>query len=184
MSGVGVAILTRGWMLPGWAGRFYPDDLPPEWRLSFFANHFPAVLVPAADWLAAGPNGLAAWAAEVPSRFHFYLEHPDGPGDAVLVAAAVGVLGDALAGVVAPRAPALASPGVPVFVPAAQAAPGLGIWESARFAPAGGLRARRHWLADLAAGSTAGALVILDGEAAQAAELRQWWELAWLSGLA
>ncbi len=35
----------------GWDCRdFYPDDLPEEWRLDYYANHFSALLVPSAQW--------------------------------------------------------------------------------------------------------------------------------------
>jgi hypothetical protein len=184
VTGAGVAILVRGWNLPAWAGAFYPDDLPPEWRLPYFANAFPAVLLPAPEWLAAGPAGLAAWAAEVPARFRFYLEQPAGPADAALLAAASGSLGASLGGVVASRLPSAPVPGVPLFVPAAEAAGEAGVWAGAgRDAPTGGLRERRRWLAELAA-APGGALVVLEGDAATPGELQRWWELAWLSGLA
>jgi hypothetical protein len=183
---LGVVILVRGWNLPAWKDGFYPDDLPPEWRLAYFANAFPAVLVPAPEWLTAGPGGLAAWAAEVPARFRFYLEQPPGPGDAALLAAVTAALGASLGGVVVSRLPAAPVPGVPIFVPAAEAAAGTGVWASVGpDAPPGGMRERRRWLADLAAAGPEGALVVLEGAAAATpAELQRWWELAWLSGLA
>lgn len=43
---------TAGWKHPGWANEvFYPEDLPEDWYLSFYANEFPVVLVPDTQWL-------------------------------------------------------------------------------------------------------------------------------------
>ncbi len=85
----------------------YPQDLPPEWRLAYFANDFWGVLVPPGIWCEAGPAGAAGWVADTPSRFRFYLEllESDRAGPLAAVAAA---LGDRLGGLVG-TAPALAS---------------------------------------------------------------------------
>lgn len=78
---MGIEVVTRGWDRPDWMGSFYPDDLPEEWRLSYFANVFGAVLVPLDLWHRAGPDALADWAADVPDGFGFYLEiSPGAPG--------------------------------------------------------------------------------------------------------
>lgn len=53
---------------------WYPDDLPPEWRLGFFAHAFWGVLVPSRQWRGADAATAAAWAADTPARFRFYLE--------------------------------------------------------------------------------------------------------------
>ncbi len=35
----------------GWACEaFYPEDMPSEWQLEYYANHFSAVLVPSTQW--------------------------------------------------------------------------------------------------------------------------------------
>lgn len=33
----------------GW-DEWYPEDLPPEWRLGYYANEFQVVLIPESDW--------------------------------------------------------------------------------------------------------------------------------------
>jgi hypothetical protein len=71
---MGIEVITRGWDSPDWIGAFYPDDLPEEWRLSYFANVFGAVLVPLDLWRGADPKVLVGWAADVPDGFGFYLE--------------------------------------------------------------------------------------------------------------
>jgi len=67
-------ILPTGWDHPGWDGVFYPDDLPPEWRLNYFANEFSGVLVPQAMWSGLDRQRMGAWRPEVNEGFRFYLE--------------------------------------------------------------------------------------------------------------
>ena len=64
---------TCGWDLPHWQNSFYPDDLPQDWRLAYYANEFSAVLVPASIWQAEQVN-LEDWADEVGQGFRFYLQ--------------------------------------------------------------------------------------------------------------
>ncbi len=73
-GGLGLLIGARGWDHEGWVGDFYPDDLPPDWRLSYYANAFRAALVPAEHLRQADPNQLGEWTADVPESFAFYLE--------------------------------------------------------------------------------------------------------------
>lgn len=62
-----------GWNHAHWQHNYYPDDLPAEWRLSFYANEFPAVLVPQQQWQEQLPQ-LADWAEDVPDEFRFFLQ--------------------------------------------------------------------------------------------------------------
>ena len=41
---------ARGYLHSHWQDVFYPDDIPEEWRLGFFANEFNALLVPWSQW--------------------------------------------------------------------------------------------------------------------------------------
>jgi hypothetical protein len=65
---------ARGWDHAGWMGGFYPDDLPHDWRLGYYANEFSLVLVPAEQWCVASSSELEDWAEAVPGAFGFYLE--------------------------------------------------------------------------------------------------------------
>jgi hypothetical protein len=49
-------IAAYGWDHAGWAGGYYPADLPEEWRLAYYANAFPAV---PAWWLGAVEEAAA-----------------------------------------------------------------------------------------------------------------------------
>ncbi len=66
--------LRTGWDPEPCDPLWYPQDLPPEWRLGYFSNACRCVLVPARQWRAATPALAAAWAADTSERFRFYLE--------------------------------------------------------------------------------------------------------------
>jgi len=59
------------WDQPHWLGSFYPEDLPEDWRLSYYANEFSAVLVPETKWRAENVD-FEQWAEDVPEGFRFY----------------------------------------------------------------------------------------------------------------
>jgi hypothetical protein len=62
-----------GWRRPDWRGVFYPQDLPGEWRLSYYANEFSCVLVPPDYWLEGALPDVARWREEVPEGFEFHV---------------------------------------------------------------------------------------------------------------
>jgi len=68
------------WLHPEWQGEFYPDDLPEDWQLSYYANEFSVVLVPEARWSAKDLD-LQEWSDEVPGNFRFYLQCKQLPDD-------------------------------------------------------------------------------------------------------
>lgn len=78
---------AAGWDHGHWVGPFYPEGLPAEWRLSYYAHFFGCVLVPAAVWRGSGAAGAASWAADTPAGFRFLLEGGEGAPE---VAAALG----------------------------------------------------------------------------------------------
>lgn len=43
---------AKDWNREAWVGAFYPIEMPEEWRLDFYANHFRTALVPQSVWLA------------------------------------------------------------------------------------------------------------------------------------
>lgn len=76
-----VLVGAAGWLHPAWEGIFYSDDLPAEWRLSYYNTQFQAVYLPASLWQAVSPAMWAAWLDDTLEGFHFVLE----PGDAAVV---------------------------------------------------------------------------------------------------
>ena len=94
-------IAPRGWDHAGWTHAFYPDDLPPEWRLAYFCNEFDAVLVPEAVWRPLAPAQMGEWLKECGECSRFFLE---GEATSGAIAAAVTALGPAHGGLVRPEA--------------------------------------------------------------------------------
>lgn len=76
-----IAVGAVGWDHPGWCDRFYPDDLPPEWRLTYYGNEFLQVLVPETLWLGQ-PAGCVGWRDEVDGSFRFVFEISQAMADA------------------------------------------------------------------------------------------------------
>jgi len=189
---MGIDVTVRGWDRPGWDRSFYPEDLPWDWRLSYFANAFESVLVPAQLWRGAGPQGLAQWTTDVPARFRFYLELETAPAAAAGLlttgsmvmdkAAAASALGERFAGWVGIAPPPSSGLGIAALV--AQDAEGRPML--ARTAPAQILadaQAGLAWLKSLAAeAASSHALAVLDQASAQ--DLRRWQLLVHLAGLA
>ncbi len=55
-------------------GVFYPEDLPPDWRLTFYNNHFSCVYLPYAEWSGLTAAELGVWCNDVMDPFRFVLE--------------------------------------------------------------------------------------------------------------
>jgi len=71
-----VYIGTRGWDDPAWSGRFYPEDLPGDWRFCYYSNRLRSVIVPGAAWASAGPEPTAQWLDDSDAEFGMVLELP------------------------------------------------------------------------------------------------------------
>ena len=82
-----------GWEHDAWYGAFYPDDMPSEWRLSFYNTEFECTYLPYARWSRETPETLAQWHEDTLERFRFMLEPAHGPG-AIDDAARLLALGD------------------------------------------------------------------------------------------
>lgn len=65
---------ARGWLKASWSQEYYPDDMPLEWRLAYYANEFPGVLVPAHYWATDAWPDTEQWREDVPERFRFFIE--------------------------------------------------------------------------------------------------------------
>jgi len=65
---------TRGWDHASWQGGFYPQELPPDWRLGFYATQMRCVLVPADLCARASRSQGARWMQDTGEPFRFLLE--------------------------------------------------------------------------------------------------------------
>ena len=90
----------------GWdhSDPFYPDDLPEDWRLAYYANAHAAVWVPDGVWLGEALPDAAAWREDVGEAFRFVVSldarHADSPR-APAIGCVLAGLGEQLLGVVA-----------------------------------------------------------------------------------
>jgi len=69
-----LVVTTRGWDHPGWQEGFYPEDMPEDWRLAYFANSFPLVLLSASELPGLNKDTVEEWVDELEDDFAFYLE--------------------------------------------------------------------------------------------------------------
>lgn len=65
---------TSGFSYDGWTGTFYPEDLPANERLRYYATKLPAVEINNTFYRMPKPELLAGWAAQVPETFQFALK--------------------------------------------------------------------------------------------------------------
>jgi hypothetical protein len=65
---------SAGWEHPQWEGVFYPDELPPEWRLTFYNIAFPCVYLAYEEWSGRDLQTLSVWVEDTLERFRFVLE--------------------------------------------------------------------------------------------------------------
>ena len=69
-----VYVGSAGWEHPEWNGHFYPDGLPPEWRLAYYNTVFPCVYLPYPAWSRHDLQTLSGWVEDTQERFRFVLE--------------------------------------------------------------------------------------------------------------
>ena len=67
---------TWGWDQVGWTQDYYPPDLPADWKLSYYANHFETVYVPAQQQTGLSEELVRQWQQEAGERFEFSAECP------------------------------------------------------------------------------------------------------------
>lgn len=63
-----------GWNYKDWHNHFYPEDLPVDWRLDYYANTYRVVMVPEKQWLQWQENDVEDCLEAVEGDFYFYLE--------------------------------------------------------------------------------------------------------------
>lgn len=66
---------ANGWVHASWRDRFYPEDLPDDWQLTYYSNEFRVVLLPTHYWDIAG-EGPSQWLDACDGDFAFVVEVP------------------------------------------------------------------------------------------------------------
>ena len=74
---------TAGWARPGWAARYYPDGMPADWQLDYYANDCDCMLLTPEDWRSLDAERFAGQLDELPPTFRCFVQLPSGtaPGD-------------------------------------------------------------------------------------------------------
>lgn len=70
----GVFLGVSDWLQPHWGGFFYPEDMPPEWRLAYYNTRFSCVWLPHAVWSRWAPATVEDWLGDTREEFRFLLE--------------------------------------------------------------------------------------------------------------
>lgn len=65
---------ARGWEHAQWAGIFYPEDLPPEWHLTFYNNLFNCAYLSYSEWGQRDLAQLRQWVEDTHPGFRFVLQ--------------------------------------------------------------------------------------------------------------
>jgi uncharacterized protein YecE (DUF72 family) len=65
---------TSGFSYKEWKGTFYPEDLPADAMLAYYAERLPAVEINNTFYRMPKPALLEGWAAQVPEAFRFVLK--------------------------------------------------------------------------------------------------------------
>jgi uncharacterized protein YecE (DUF72 family) len=69
-----ILVGTSGWSYKEWKGSFYPEKLPQDEMLGFYASRFPTVEVNNSFYRIPTEKVLAGWAEQVPPDFRFVLK--------------------------------------------------------------------------------------------------------------
>jgi uncharacterized protein YecE (DUF72 family) len=69
-----IHIGTSGWSYKEWKGSFYPEKLPAEEMLRFYASRFATVEVNNSFYRIPSERVLAGWAGQVPPHFRFVMK--------------------------------------------------------------------------------------------------------------
>ena len=157
----GLGLGSYGWQHAEWNGSFYPDDLPEDWQLGYYANQFSAVLVPQAYWQKDTGFDMQGWQDDVAEDFRFYIEWPFDSVDGKLQSLCLQQcqsLGQLLGGIIVNQDIELKTY-LPVYYRHQQATSGQQIWTVENNAQSGvalvmlaeqDLRTQRKWLEQFA----------------------------------
>jgi len=63
-----------GWEWADWERGFYPEDMPTDWRLTYYNTQFNCVFVPSSHWSALPETEFKQWAEDTHDQFLFLLE--------------------------------------------------------------------------------------------------------------
>ena len=79
---------TLGWEFPAWQQDYYPEDIPSDWKLAFYANDFSALVLPESFWQGERLQAVVEQLEDIDPGFSVYcLLQSELPESALLLAA-------------------------------------------------------------------------------------------------
>lgn len=72
-----LSVGAKGFNYPAWLGTFYPDDIPAEWAIAYYATTFDSVLITRDD-RDLNQEMLTSWIEELNHRFSLFIEETNG----------------------------------------------------------------------------------------------------------
>ncbi|MCB1802818.1 MAG: hypothetical protein KDI82_14095 [Gammaproteobacteria bacterium] len=92
---------TVDWQRDDWLHSYYPEDIPPDWRLAYYANDCDCVMLPAQHWRGRDIEAMAEQVDAAPATLRCFVAVE--PGDAERVAPLLDALGPARAVILVDR---------------------------------------------------------------------------------
>lgn len=99
-NGSGLAIAFDGWRRESWLDGYYPEDLPEDWQLGFYANDCSAVVVSLRELLAEDIDDLSDAVNDLLDSFVFYLDARESVSDLSALPAVLECLDGKIKGVI------------------------------------------------------------------------------------
>lgn len=72
-----VKVGAVGWLHKQWDQNYYPEDIPREWKLDYYANELSCVLLLPEFWLNAAVDDIEEWTESLDTDFCFCIKWPD-----------------------------------------------------------------------------------------------------------
>jgi len=76
-----VILGATGWENEHWVGSYYDNDLPEDWRLTFYTRDFKTLLVPKEYWSGLSLEELEEISGDVEKDYPIFFEEPENAGE-------------------------------------------------------------------------------------------------------
>lgn len=93
-----VHIGTIGWNFPAWDQGYFPNDIPEDWKLAFYANDFSAVALPESLWAGESLESVCQQLDELEPGFAVYCLAQSQMPSVEMIRQVKSVMGDFFAG--------------------------------------------------------------------------------------
>lgn len=67
-----IHIGTAGWDFAAWQQSYYPEDIPPDWKLAYYSNDFSGIALPESIWRETESGALGQMIEDLDEDFAIY----------------------------------------------------------------------------------------------------------------